>query len=282
MAEGLAKKMLGDKAKVESAGLMPMFECAAPDAVAVLNELFDVDISEHRPKGITELSLDDYDRIIVLDAYVYNTLSKLMKDHSDKLVLWDTDQGNCFLSERQVWQTYSQAAMILTLYYDTETFEQIFPWHHAAGDFVVRAQENSLDVRLVTARQYAPMMEPPEKVSIHEGLLFFLLNLSVRMRLDRLDGVGEVAWADDECMDATLEGFLGGLRIKEREGMLGGMLVDPFIQHCACLDQEDLSDRFHALVNACDQAAPDIPVIRTHLDSHIAKFHKAVQGLKHS
>jgi len=102
MAEGLARKILGDKAKVESAGFMPMFEGAAPDAVAILNELFDVDISQHRPKDVSELSLGEYDRIIVLDAYVYNTLSKLMKDYTDKLVLWDTEDP--FGQDREVYR----------------------------------------------------------------------------------------------------------------------------------------------------------------------------------
>jgi protein-tyrosine-phosphatase len=91
MAEGLAKKILGDKAKVESAGLMPMFESAALDGVTILKELFDVDISQHRPRDVSELSLREYDRIIVLDTYVYNTMSKLMKDIADKLILWDTE-----------------------------------------------------------------------------------------------------------------------------------------------------------------------------------------------
>ena len=91
MAEGLARKILRDKAKVESAGLMPVFGSAAPDAVAVLKELFDVDISQHRPKDIAELRLDVYDCIIVLDTYVYNTLSKLRKDNSENFVLWDTE-----------------------------------------------------------------------------------------------------------------------------------------------------------------------------------------------
>jgi hypothetical protein len=204
------------------------------------------------------------------------------EDGSRKLVLWDTEKGRWRLSSPQAWQIYRQAARILTLYYDVETFEQIFPWHHAAGDFVVRAEANSLDVRLVTARQYAAMIEPCEEVSVYDGLLFFFLNLSVRMRLDRLDGVGEVAWADDECVNATLEGFLEGLRTKEREGMISGGLVGRFFQHCVCLAREDLSDRFHVLVDACDQAAPDIPVIRTHLKGHISKFHKAIQSLKDS
>ncbi len=102
MAEGLARKILGNKAEVESAGFMPMFDGAAPDAVAILNELFDVDISQHRPKDVSELSLGEYDRIIVLDAYVYNTMSKLMKDHSDKLVLWDTEDP--FGQDRETYE----------------------------------------------------------------------------------------------------------------------------------------------------------------------------------
>jgi protein-tyrosine-phosphatase len=102
MAEGLARKILGDKAEVESAGLMPMFESAAPDAIAILNELFDVDISQHRPKDVSALSLGEYDRIIVLDTYVYNTMSKLMKDHSDNLVLWDTEDP--FGQDRETYE----------------------------------------------------------------------------------------------------------------------------------------------------------------------------------
>ena len=38
------------------------------------------------------------------------------------------------------------------------------------------------------------------------------------MRLDRLDGGGEIAWAEDDCLDSTWKGFLEGLWIKERKG----------------------------------------------------------------
>ncbi len=204
------------------------------------------------------------------------------EDGTQKLVLWDTEKVPWRLSAPQAWQTYSQAARILTLYYDVETFEQIFPWHHAAGDFVVRAEANSIDVRLVSARQYAPMIEPSEEVSVYDGLLFFLLNMSVRMRLDRLDGAGEVAWADDECVDATLQGFFQGLTMKEREGVTGAGFVDRFLEHAACLAKKDLSDRFHALVDAYDQAAPDIPVIKAHLERHISQSYTALQSVKAS
>lgn len=108
MAEGLAKQILGERATLESAGLMPMFEGAAPEAIAVLKELFDVDISQHRPKDLAELSLDDYNRIIVLDTYVYNTLKKIRKDDSDKLVLWATEDP--FGQDRE---TYERVALWL-------------------------------------------------------------------------------------------------------------------------------------------------------------------------
>lgn len=201
------------------------------------------------------------------------------EDGFQKVVLWDSDKGHRYLSRSQAWQTYHQTAKILTLYYDLETFEQIFPWHHAAGDFVVKAQKKSLDVRLVTARQYAPMLDRSEGVSVHEALLFFLLNLSVRMRLDRLDGVGAVAWADDECVDATLEGFVEGLRMKGDKGFIDERFLNRFLQYLCSLAGEDLSYRFHALVDACDQAAPDIPVIRDHLERHISEFRSALQSL---
>lgn len=201
-------------------------------------------------------------------------------DGSRKLVVWNTVKGHQRLSPSQARQVYSQAAKIMTLYYDIETFEQIFPWHHAAGDFVVKTQDKSLDIRLVTARQYARMVDRSAGISVHEALLFFLLNLSVRMRLDRIDGVGGVAWADDECLGATLEGFVEGLRIKEGQGMVGRGFVDGFIQYARSLRKKDLADRFHALIDACDQAAPDIPVIRGHLESHVWKHHLALQNFR--
>lgn len=209
-------------------------------------------------------------------------LSVDQEDGFQKLVLWNTEKNPCQLSRLQARQIYHQSAKILTLYYDLETFEQIFPWHHAAGDFVVKTDNQPLDVRLITARQYAPMLDRSEGVSVHEALLFFLLNLSMRMRLDRLDGVGAVAWVDDDCVDSTLEGFVEGLRIKQDEGFMDAGFGNGFLQYVQSLAIEDLSRRFHALIEACDQAAPDIPVIRDHLERHISEFRSALQSLSDS
>ncbi len=48
MAEGLAKLALGHKERIESAGLVPFFEGAAPEAIQVLLDSFNSDISLHR------------------------------------------------------------------------------------------------------------------------------------------------------------------------------------------------------------------------------------------
>ncbi len=197
-----------------------------------------------------------------------------------KLVVWDAVKGHQYFSPLQARQVYNQAAKMMTLYYDIETFEQIFPWHHAAGDFVVKTQDKSLDVRLVTARQYAPMVGRSEGVSVHEALLFFLLNLSVRMRLDRLDGVGAVAWADDDCVEATVEGFIEGLWTREQQGIIKGDFAEGFLRFCRFLAQKDLSDRSHSLINACDPSAPDIPVIRCRLEGHVRKLHAALHKFR--
>ena len=197
-----------------------------------------------------------------------------------KLILWDTEKNPCQLSRQQAWQIYYQAARILTLYYDIETFEQIYPWHHAAGDFIVKAQGESIEVKLVTARQYASMIERSEGILVHDAMLFFLLNLSLRMRLDRLDGVGSLAWADDDCVGATLEGFMEGLRIKQAKGFIDEGFVNGFMQYVQSFAKEDLSYRFHALINACDPAAPDIPVIKENLKRHVSKFYLVFQDLQ--
>ena len=89
MAEGMAKKALGESVSVESAGLSPILDSAADEAILVMNEYYGVDISDHTPKNVVEMPLREYDLIIVLDSYVHNTIKKLATDLTDKLMLWN-------------------------------------------------------------------------------------------------------------------------------------------------------------------------------------------------
>jgi len=91
MAEGLARKVLGKGVRVVSAGLAPAFEGPQPEAIDVMDDLYDVDISGYGTRDVFALSLEDYDWIIVLDAYVYETLKARFPGASERLVLWDID-----------------------------------------------------------------------------------------------------------------------------------------------------------------------------------------------
>ena len=150
-------------------------------------------------------------------------------DGITKLVLWDGSPKSNYLANRQARQIYKQISKILTLYYDPRTYDQIFPWHHGAGDFVVKIDGGRPEVRLVTVRQYGPLADP-ENMSVEEALLFFFLNLSIRMRLDRLDGIGEIAWAGEDCLISTWEGFQEGIGIKEKDGTLAPGFRNKFLK----------------------------------------------------
>lgn len=89
MAEGLAKLLMGSKERIESAGLAPVFDGAVPEAIQVLKELYNTDISHHKTRNLAEVQINTFDRIIVLDLYVFETLKSLMPSLSDKLILWD-------------------------------------------------------------------------------------------------------------------------------------------------------------------------------------------------
>jgi len=136
------------------------------------------------------------------------------------LVVWDGATTRSVLSEKQAANLYRNAAMILTTCYDPLTSCQIFPWHHAAGDFVVRVDADGVSVRLITVRDYVPMSsctaEPDNERSLLDALAVFFIHLSVRMRLDRLDGVSEVAWASDRCLAPMVDGFFQGLDLTAR------------------------------------------------------------------
>lgn len=89
-----------------------------------------------------------------------------------RLRLWDGGKTPCFLSRTEEEQVFARASELLTCYYDPQTYEQIYPWHHGAGDFIVRIAGKEVEVRLISVRRYGALLEPGE-TSPEEALLFF-------------------------------------------------------------------------------------------------------------
>jgi len=207
-------------------------------------------------------------------------------DKKHKILVWDHEHGNYFLTTGQTMELYRQAARIMTCYYNAESFEQILSWHHGAGDFVLKRQNEKIDLKLITVRRYRPMFEnnginkEPDMELILEALLIFFLNLTIKIRLDRLDGVGEIVWSEDIAVKGTLNGFFEGLALKPLISLFSEPLADCFQKHLLACSRIDFLDLNLSIVETYHPQAPEVPVIRRHLKKHVDNLYNAIKHLR--
>ena len=190
--------------------------------------------------------------------------------------LWDMKTGYRFLDKREQAALLQQVAAILTRHYDPESGSQIYPWHHAAGDFVVCGSPNALHVKLITTRDYEPLLYYPPAAGLLPGLLSFFLHLTIRMRLDRLDGVGEPVWLDDFSLPATIAGFAEELHKKNHPA------IDPddTLELLKEFSREELLTGCEPLLALYEQEdAEDTELIRANLKNHCRLLQKCLQGI---
>ena len=199
--------------------------------------------------------------------------------------IWDGDQNRALLSTDQQTEIYRQAARILAYYYNVESFEQIFAFHHAAGDFVVRIENNVVDLKLITVRRYASLLRSQNDrdnsgadiETILQALLLLFLGLSIRMRLDRIDGVGDIVWADRLSVAATLEGFFEGLIFKAKIPSLPDTIDRCFAYFLSRCSSEDIGDLCRSVVQAMDRRDPEAAFVRQNLDEHITSLTRSIE-----
>ena len=209
-------------------------------------------------------------------------------DGTHKIAVWDNYHGNFFLTNPQTMHLYREAAKILTYYYNIETFEQIFSWHHAAGDFVLKCHKEDVELMLVTVRQYRSMFrknfhyehETTDAEMILEALLVFFFHMAIKMRIDRLDGVGEIVWSDNVALGGILKGLFEGLALKPSVGAFTEPLAGCFRRHLLACSPADFLELNYAIVRVYPSQAPEIPVIRLHLGKHIEDLYNAVRQLE--
>ncbi|MCG6910385.1 MAG: hypothetical protein LJE94_09725 [Deltaproteobacteria bacterium] len=207
-------------------------------------------------------------------------VSKIKQTGSSGIRLWDPANDHCFLSIDEARSAFRQAAMILTACYDVETFEQVFAWHHAAGDFVVNLSANREPlVKLVTVRRYAPLVVAAndDSEAMLDALLLFLFNMSMHMRIDRLDGVGELCWIDDFVVPATLEGFYKGLALQHLNRRIPEKFAGYFRSYLAKMTAGDMLDLFASMAARQPPDSPDTPLVASHAERHAEAFFNAVR-----
>jgi len=208
-------------------------------------------------------------------------------DQKLKIRVWDDARGRFFLSDRQTRTLYAQASGILTAYYDLESFEQIFSWHHAAGDFIVKTDNEKLQMKLVSVRRYETILENQNNAGtdrvdpqrLLHALLIFFINLSIHMRLDRLDGIGEMVWSDSVAVEAALTGFLEALLMKEDIPSLPDSPLVCFMAYLASCNRKDLMDLTEAVFRRFNPQMPGLAVVRKNLHEHVETFYASIQQI---
>jgi hypothetical protein len=214
------------------------------------------------------------------DGYHEFHLARDPATGTNRLQLWDP-KGPFFLSPQQTQALYEQAAMILTAYFNLETYEQIFAWHHAAGDFVLNTDNPNPDVKLITVRQYKPLFEKAagDAETRMQALLLFLLNLSIRMRLDRRDGIGDVVWADDVAVAATVAGFFKGLALQLKAAEWPQNVAEFFRNYLKTQSKNDLLNDLAAIVARYETAMPGRDLIMANLTAHAVSLQAVLSRL---
>lgn len=195
-----------------------------------------------------------------------------------RLIVWDTKKGHYYLSNKASLTLYRKIAYIMTCCYDPFTGEQIQPWHHAAGDFIIKDDAEGVDVKLITVRQVTSLFQelPDDDESLAEAAIIFLIGLTLRTRIDRADGVGETLWADSYSVQATVQGFFDGLCSRVFTSHKGSTLKTRIIELSSQLTLDDILDYSRMIIESYNPLSPDVSVIVNNIDNHARDLYQTL------
>ncbi|OGW45197.1 MAG: hypothetical protein A2Y66_07825 [Nitrospirae bacterium RBG_13_41_22] len=101
----------------------------------------------------------------------------------------------------------------------------------------------------------------------------------MKMRLDKIDGLGEVVWADDTCIESTLIGFFEAMQTKGNlKPYLNLAKTEDFLSLLKSFTQEELKTIIISLIDQYRDTS-DYPVIISNIDNHIDKLCITLQNL---
>ena len=112
-----------------------------------------------------------------------------------------------------------------------------------------------------------------------QALLVFFLNLSIHMRLDRLDGIGEMVWSDPLAVEATLIGFLEALSMKPDVPALPDSPLACFIAYLASCSRADLRDLCELIVKRFNPRMPELDLVEKNIHAHIENLYGSIQQI---
>ncbi len=207
-------------------------------------------------------------------------VTNLLRSDQSVFSLWDIDDGYRVFPESIAIQLIEQVSYLMTYFFDLETFQEIYPWHHAAGDFIAKL-DPCPDVKLITVRQYESRVSFHEdsNENLNEALLIFFANLTIRARIDRIDGTGELSWLREKFVEPIFIGFLKAIMAKDLEKHRNYDFLEKFIKTLEGLTMEDWARLFVQTMESYDQRAPDFRIIKDNLVDHVFDVYQNCQKL---
>ena len=101
MAEGLMKRLFGDRVYVDSCGVRPGDdETPDPFLLAVMDEV-GVDLSAHRQKTFEDLEDESYDAVISLTPEAQHSAVEMARSRAVELEYWPTHDPTLILGPRE-------------------------------------------------------------------------------------------------------------------------------------------------------------------------------------
>jgi hypothetical protein len=205
------------------------------------------------------------------------------------VLVWDAAADPLNLTKAQTEALLEGAARLLAAAVNPHTLAHIFPWHHAAGDFVVRLDQGAPpQVRLITVRDYGALLPPPENGGedpettldhLIYALLLLIVQAALRLRVDRLDGIGDIVLHPVSVVAPICRGLLDGLvRMRTRwqlPAALDGVLQD----YVRSLSLAQLRDLNHVVQGGFATGSPERDLLAGHLDGHVRELHHCLQAL---
>ena len=138
-------------------------------------------------------------------------------------------------------------------------------------------------MKLITARGYEPIAFPEQdrKIGPVGALILFFLETTVKMRLDKWEGMGESTWADAFVVGAATNGFLQALRARELKGDIGTIKADDFVKQLKAFTEDELKILLRSRMDEYRAHDPsDYKVMLSRVDDHARDVYRALQSLE--
>lgn len=207
-------------------------------------------------------------------------LSPDPKAEEDRIVIWDQDQGHRRATGVEAQEIFRLVPYILTICFDTEDYRRIYLWQNAAGDFVVRTSATSTEVMLTTVRDYSQILTSNQCARLQPlmAMTFFFLELVTLIRLDREEGVGNLIWCGDWCLEPALNGFFEALQEKVFRKELPCEAYPEFLALLKSFTPQEFSGLLEHTISSLQHIDPnEVNCLTSKISQHAEELHHVIQ-----